>query len=527
MSAAPSPAPIPPWIDARLTAAFELAPIGIAHVSLDGGWLLVNRKLCEILGYSRVELLERRLQDLTHPEDLAVDLQHVSKLLAGEQETYTLDKRYIRKDGTIVWAKLTVSLVRDESSGVPLYFVWIVEDVSERKAVEAERERLETQFHHSQKMEAIGRLAGGVAHDFNNILTVITVNCELLLDELPAASPHRSDIDDIRQAAGRAASLTRQLLAFGRKQVLQPKPLNLNAVVAETARMLRRLIGEDIELVTIYDDTLGLITADPGQLQQVLVNLALNSRDAMPDGGVLIIETRQTSANLDAPHDHDAEVTTGGPYVVLEVTDTGHGMTEEIRARIFEPFFTTKEHGEGTGLGLATVYGIVEQSGGQIRVTSTPPCGTTFSIYLPQASGALEGRTLEAPVAMAGAGTETILVAEDEEALRSTTRRLLERQGYTVLEAPHPTEALRLIERHPGTIHLLLTDLIMPGMTGAELAEVITRLRPAMKVLFMSGYAKGAVLADGVLRRPGAFIQKPFTADELAKAVRNALAAAT
>jgi len=384
-----------------------------------------------------------------------------------------------------------------------------------------ELKRLEEQLRQAQKMEAVGRLAGGVAHDFNNLLTAILGSTELLLGGLPGANPLREDAEEIRRAAERAAALTRQLLAYSRRQVLKPEPLNLNTVVAEMDRLLRRLIGEDVVLVTALAPDLGTVRADPGQIEQVIVNLALNARDAMPQGGRLSVAT--TNIELDPAYVGDHAGAKAGPFVLLTVTDTGTGMDPETTAHLFEPFFTTKEVGKGTGLGLATVYGIVKQSGGYITVYSEPGQGTSFKIYLPrvpEASPVPKGPTAPRESTR---GTETILVVEDEPAVRSLSRRALEGSGYTVLAAATGADALELAERHDGPIDLLVTDVVMPGMSGRELAEQLAPRRPGLRVLYMSGYPGDAVVQRGGLAAGVAFLQKPFTPDGLARQVRAVL----
>ncbi|HYD54020.1 MAG TPA: two-component regulator propeller domain-containing protein [Gemmatimonadaceae bacterium] len=386
--------------------------------------------------------------------------------------------------------------------------------------VVADRKRTEEELRQSQKMDAVGRLAGGIAHDFNNLLTVIKGNTELALEALPDSDPVRTDLADVQRAAQRAASLTRQLLAFSRKQVLQPRLLRLDDVVSEVSRMLERTVGEDVRLHIALSADAAHVRADPGQLEQVLLNLVLNARDAMPRGGDLWIETRE----VDAPDASDAERAAAPmrPYVALAVRDTGIGMRPEVRERAFEPFFTTKEVGKGTGLGLSTVYGIVAQSGGFVQASSTVGAGSTFTVYLPRV--AEEGVTEDAaPLAAQPRGSETVLVAEDEPGVRQLVCAVLERAGYTVLRAADGSEALDLASAHVGRIDLLLTDVVMPGMSGRELAERLLPGRPATRVLFMSGYTEDAVVLHGVSTLGTAFLPKPFTPDVLARTVRAVL----
>ncbi len=384
-----------------------------------------------------------------------------------------------------------------------------------------ERQRLEIEFRQSQKMEAMGVLAGGVAHDFNNLLTVIGGYSEVLQARLPPNSPMQEQVAQIAQASERAALLTRQLLAFSRKQVLAPKVVNLNAVVRDISKMLRRLIGEDIELRLLLDFTIGQLRADPGQLGQVLLNLAINARDAMPRGGVLTVRTR--AATSDEAHRVALLAAPPGRYLLLEVADTGCGMDEPTQARIFEPFFTTKEAGKGTGLGLSTVYGIVAQSDGHIDVVSELGRGSSFRLYFPMVSEAVTARPIGDEVAAASRG-ETVLLVEDEAAVRSLARSALEAQGYRLLEARNGDEALALALSHPGDIHLLVTDLVMPAMSGRQLAERLTEARRATRVLYVSGYASEALLRYG--GSPGEavlLLQKPFTPRDLLLRVREAL----
>jgi signal transduction histidine kinase/CheY-like chemotaxis protein len=389
----------------------------------------------------------------------------------------------------------------------------------ERKRVEEALHGSEDQIRHLQKMEAVGRLAGGIAHDFNNLLTVITGYSQLLLGTLPVGDPMRRGVDLIQTTAQRAAGLTRQLLAFSRKQVLAPTVLDLNEVVPGMAAMLQRLIGETIELEFRPGQELGSVKVDLGQLEQVIVNLVVNARDAMPKGGRITLET----ANVELREDHARRhigVTTGS-YAMLTVTDTGTGMDPETQSHIFEPFFTTKEPGQGTGLGLATVYGIVRQSGGSISVDSEPGEGSTFTIYLPRVQEAPEKR--EAASLPPARGSETLLVVEDENEVRVLVQKILEDYGYIVLSAGTIAEALRIAERHAGPIHLLVTDMVMPQMSGSELAECLRSLRPEVAALYMSGYTDHAIVNDGRSGHGAPFIQKPFTPDALARKVREVL----
>ena len=384
-------------------------------------------------------------------------------------------------------------------------------------SVVADRKRAEEALRQSQKMEAVGQLAGGVAHDFNNLLTVIKGNTELALDDLDSRDAVREELLEIGRAADRASSLTRQLLAFSRKQILAPRTFSLNDMVKDVGRLLSRTVGEDIDLRFTLDETLGAVRADPGLIEQVLLNLVVNARDAMPRGGALTIATTK----VDAASLHDVAEAEDVPYVAITVTDTGTGMPQHVMDRIFEPFFTTKEQGKGTGLGLSTVYGSVKQSGGFVRVASAMGEGSAFTVYLP---GAVQVREeTRRKVEMGPGGTATVLLVEDEEAVRRLTARVLTRSGYKVLTAAHGAAALEVASGHDDVIDLLLTDVIMPGMSGRELAELLLPLRPGMRLLYASGYTQDAVIRSGVSSHETAFIQKPFTPTALLQKVRTVL----
>jgi PAS domain S-box-containing protein len=382
------------------------------------------------------------------------------------------------------------------------------------------RRQLEDQLRQAQKMEAVGMLAGGVAHDFNNLLTIISGYSQLILNNLSASDPNRHSAEQIMKAGERAAALTRQLLAFSRRQVLQPKVFELNKLVASLSTMLQRLIGEDVELRLVLPPEVGRVSADPGQIEQVLMNLAVNARDAMPQGGILTIETsnRQIGEEYTGRH----ITVKPGSYIQLSVSDTGSGMDQATKARLFEPFFTTKAPGRGTGLGLSTVFGIVKQSGGNVEVYSEPGHGTSVKVYLPSIDQQAFIETAD-PRRKTARGTETILLAEDDEMVRSLVRETLEREGYKVIESADPVEARRIADHHKGNIQLLITDVVMPKLSGRELAEQLIRRRPDLKVLYMSGYTDNAVLNSGILHQDVAFLQKPFTPSALAEKVREVL----
>ncbi len=421
-----------------------------------------------------------------------------------------------RKDGTAFWNSLALTPVRD-GGGRVTSFVGVQTDVTARR-------QLEAQYRQAQKMEAVGRLAGGVAHDFNNLLSVILSYAELLSNDLKPDDPMRADIEQIRTAGLRATDLTRQLLAFSRQQVLEARVLNFNEVIGGMEKMLGRLLGADIELTILAAPRLGNVKADPGQLEQIIMNLAVNARDAMPKGGHLTLETG--NIHLDADYASSHHEVQPGPYVELAVSDNGEGMGKETMARIFEPFFTTKDKAKGTGLGLATVFGIVKQSGGHIFVYSEPGKGTTFRIYLPQVGAAAQPLAGPEPAPDADGATGTILLVEDEDQVRAVARTILRRQGYVVLDASNGGEALLICEQHGANIDLLLTDVVLPRMSGRQLAERLAPVRPSMKVLYMSGYTDDAILQHGILDSGVAFLQKPITPVSLTRRVREVLRAA-
>jgi PAS domain S-box-containing protein len=494
-------------------STFDEAPIGIAHTSLEGRWLRVNRSLCGLLGYTQADLMATSFMAVTHADDVEQDTREMKRLSEGAIPKYEREKRYLHKDGHFVSAKLTAVLHRD-AAGSPRYFISTVEDVTGRV-------RLEGQLRQGQKMEAVGRLAGGIAHDFNNLLTVIIGYSDLVLHQLEPGAPVRGDVEEIRHAGKSAAALTQQLLAFSRRQILQPQILDLNAIVTHMGELLRRLIGEDVELRTRLAEPLDRVCADAGQVEQIVMNLALNARDAMPQGGSLTVETanEELDARWVAQHPGASE----GHHVMLAISDTGIGMDQEVQAHLFEPFFTTKEPGKGTGLGLATVYGIVKQSGGSIFVYSEPGHGTTIKIFLPrtqQAADPADGLRAAPPHR---GGTETILLVEDQDAVRLVTRKILGHHGYTVLEAAGGAEALSLLEKHDGHVHLLLTDVIMPGLSGRDLAERLAAGRPHLRVLYTSGYTDDTVVLRRMLDAGVAFLQKPYTPDVLLGRVRDLL----
>jgi PAS domain S-box-containing protein len=609
---------------------FDESPVGTAHADLNGRWVRVNRRLCEILGYAEQELTRESLLSIAHPDESEVASQALRDLLAGALAQFETESRFRRRDGSYIWVQPNIRLHRD-GSGKPRYFVVAIQDISARKSAEqrlwhtvrhlqavvsslpvalwaldkagiitlsegqllprfgvkpgdlvgrsqfelfkdhpdvleatrraiageavhtigsiadgifevwysplageggavvgtigitleiTDRLRLEEKYRQAQKMEAIGRLAGGIAHDFNNLLTAIIGYGELALADLPEGSTVREDVMEMFKAGQSAAGLTHQLLAFSRQQKLQPQVVDVNATVDRMQSLLRRLIGEDVTLETRLADGLDPIYADPSQIEQIVMNLAVNARDAMPGGGHLLVETRNIQVK---PEMRDQTGSSEGAHVLLTVSDTGTGMSQEVKHRLFEPFFTTKERGKGTGLGLATVYGIVNQSGGSIAVDSELGKGTSFRIYMP-VDPPPAVRAAQGPESAAAnlRGTETILLVEDQSEVRSVARDILQRQGYTVLEAAGPAEAVRIAGASV-PIALLLTDIVLPDMSGGELASRLRSNRPGLRIIYTSGYS-GDRLVEYDQTDPGApFVQKPFTPRSLLAKVREVL----
>jgi PAS domain S-box-containing protein len=497
----------------RLRTIVELAPDGIFVVSDQGQVLEVNQAACKQLGYTRGQLLQLRLSDIVAPRFA----ERIAARLRGKVPSGSYESAHIRADGVEIPVELSVTKI--VFRGQPA-FIGITRDTSERKRAEEQRQKLEQQLRQAQKMEAIGRLAGGIAHDFNNLLMVIQSCTEMLQDGLPAHDGLRRNTQEIMKAAERAASLTRQMLAFSRKQILSPVVLDLNAVIGEAAKMIKRLIGEDIEFRVSAVGSLWAIKADSDQIVQVLMNLCVNARDAMPQGGTLTIATGDATVKeggvIGQPY------VPPGDYVRLSVTDTGTGMSKEIQEHIFDPFFTTKEVSKGTGLGLATVYGIVKQSGGYVWFDSEVGQGTCFTIYLPRVKGTVASE-MSAKSEKGPRGRETLLVTEDEEALRESICDYLRNLGYTVLGASSGREALSVASQHEGHIDLLITDLVMPKMSGRELSQMLGSLRPDMKTICMSGYSDDAMLRHGIHELGAIFLQKPFSLGTLARKVRDAL----
>jgi len=495
----------------RYRSMVQTAVYGIYRSSLEGQFLDVNPALIGMLGYSSaLEVLA-----LNPQKDVFFDPSEYARLVDEFHRTGRMDGfevRWKRKDGSAITVRISGRAVASENEPADVLEA-IAEDITERRV-------LEDQFRQSQKMEAVGRLAGGIAHDFNNLLTVVSGYTEVLLGELTPGNPLHSKAEAIQQASDRATTLTRQLLAFSRKQLLELKVIDINAIVEDMERLLRPLIGEDIELTTQLTTNVGCTRADAGQLEQVIMNLVVNAKDAMPNGGKICIRTADVI--LDDSYRPENTFIKQGHYVMVSVSDTGQGMDRETQARIFEPFFTTKEKGKGTGLGLSTVYGIIKQSAGYVFVQSELGRGTTFNIYLPRVDEPSQAHGV-APVSLAVAGgSETILLVEDEESVRQLVRETLEARGYRVLEAENGNAALALAAQHSESIDLIVTDVIMPGLSGHELVQHLQATRPATKVLYLSGYAEDAV-STPLTESPKAFLQKPFTLQNLSRKVREVL----
>jgi PAS domain S-box-containing protein len=490
--------PMPMWIYDRETLAF----------------VLVNDAAVRHYGYSREEFATMTLADIRPPEDVPALRENVARAMRFDEGDVW---RHRRKDGSILHVEVRAH--EFEVGNRPVRLV-LCHDVTQRAHAEEALRKTEEQLRHAQKMEAVGRLAGGVAHDFNNLLSVILSYADLLLADLKPVEPMREEIDQIRKAAQRAADLTRRLLTFSRQQILDPKIIDLNDVLEQMNKLLQRIIGGDVELVLLCARSLGRMRVDRGSIEQVIMNLVVNARDAMPTGGKLTMETVNVMVDEERAREHLG--TSPGPHVMLAVSDTGVGMDRATQGRIFEPFFTTKEMGKGTGLGLSTVFGIVQQSGGSIWVYSEPGRGTSFKVYFPCVDGAVdEVRSVERPATLRG--SETVLLVEDDEQVRAVARGILRRHGYRVLEARNGGEAMLLCESHAQPIHLLISDVVMPLMSGPELAQRLAQGRPEMKVLCMSGYTDDSVVRHGVMDSDIAYLQKPITPEALTRKVREVL----
>lgn len=500
-------------------AMFERSAVGEVQIDpVTGRYLRVNQKFCKMLGYSAAELLGRCSADLTHPDDMA-SVQQLDRLMQGTIDQFSLEKRYLRKDGSSIWCHVTSMVIRDMHNR-PHYITSAIEDVTERKQIESELFNREEQLRRSQRLEAVGCLAGGVAHEFNNLLQVMLGYARFAWDVLPPDADCRKDLEQVIDAGEQAARLTRQLLSFSRQQVLQAASIDPGELVGSLAKLLRPLIGEHIELQTALADDVGQVHADPALLEQMLMNLSINARDAMPAGGQLLLKVER--ATLSEKYCELHPPAKPGNYVLFSVTDTGHGMSAAVKSRIFDPFYTTKEVGKGTGLGLAMVYGAVQQHGGHINVYSEVGRGTTFRIYLPD-SAPQAPEIAKAAAATPRGGAETILIAEDEPMVLGVAVRILTKAGYQVLTAADGRTALELFESHINEVSLALLDAVMPGLTGHEVHEQIKLSKPGLPVVFCTGYdpqmAQVKTLVEDGLR----LVQKPYDPEVLLHAVRDAL----
>ncbi len=492
-------------------STFELAAVGIAHYDVNGQILRANRKLCEITGYSKEELFTKKFQDITYPDDLELQANKINKLISGELDSFSLEKRLIRKDGSIIWVKITISLVR-KPTGEPDYFISVAEDITGRL-------KLEEQLRQIQKLESIGTLAGGIAHDFNNVLMGVLGNAEILKMHVKPEDPLTHYINEIIFTAEHGAKLTKQILAFSRKQVLDIKPVDLNEIIKNIQKMLRRLVTENITIETRFFDRELIIIADESQISQVLINLVTNAKDAMPKGGRITVATSYFEM------DEDFIATQGfgveGKYALLVIEDTGLGIDKKVLPHIFEPFFTTKEAGMGTGLGLAVVHGIVSQHGGFINVYSEVGRGTSFKIYLPLAERAKVETKKEAEVKKIY-GSETILIAEDDRMIREISVNLLNMLGYKVVEAADGLEAVKKFKESKDKIRLLILDGVMPRLDGKDVFKEIQKISPDIKAIFMSGYTED-IFSTAELPPNTVYIQKPVKFAQLAKMIRELL----
>jgi PAS domain S-box-containing protein len=496
-------------------SAFDAAPVGLVHVGLDGRWLRVNQRLCDALGYSADELQRPAVQELVQrPDDAHQEAEWFRQLAAGTRDRHVIDEqRYRCRDGTDIWARVNMSVHRD-TEGRCRYGIAVIDDITRRRTHEA-------QLRQAAKMDAIGRVTSGVAHEFNNLLTVIIGFAEIVIAGAPAASQNEDDLGEIIKAAGRAASLTRQLLAFGRRQVLPSAALDVNVLITQMIGTLGRLIGDDVEVTLELAPDLAPALADRGQLEQVLMSLVLNARDAMPQGGRVTIATAEAEPDNSSTH-READVS--GNYVMLSITDTGPGMTAEARQRLFEPLFSIGNVGDRAGLALSTTYGIVKQSEGYISVDSEPGRGTTFKVYLPRSSDKAAATAPDPVAGVAAAGQwPTVLLVEDDPGTRQVAGRILDHAGYRVLEAANGDDAEKLFARHADSVDLVLTDMVMPVCGGRELSRRLRQRTPAVRLLYMSGCTEQSAVHQAGLDRHIPFVEKPFTAAELVTQVRNAL----
>jgi PAS domain S-box-containing protein len=503
----------------RFKELFDEAPVGYYELDTEGYITQVNQTELEMLGNTTQEMIGKPIWDFLEERETA--RQSLTSKLAGTSlAAKAIERSCKRKNGSTIPVIIEERLLKDRGGRI-IGMRSTMQDITERNRKEKEMAALQEQFRQSQKMEAIGRLAGGIAHDFNNLLTIIKGYSQLFRADFKEGDPQRGNIEQITKASDRASGLIRQLLAFSRRQILEMKVLDLNFVLRDLERMLRRVIGEDIELITLLTDDLGRVKTDQGQFEQVVMNLAVNAKDAMPNGGKLTLETANVDVDESYARSHIGVIP--GRYVMLSVSDTGVGMAPEVRDQVFEPFFTTKEKGKGTGLGLSTVYGIVKQSEGHIWVYSEPGKGTTFKIYLPRVEEAFDEIDERVLIGELPHGSETILVVEDEEGVLKLTIDLLTLHGYKALGARNAEDASRLGEQHKGPIPMMITDIVMPGINGPALYESLASVHPEMKVLYMSGYTEDTIALRGILEKGMNYIQKPFSMEELTQKVRGVL----
>ena len=498
----------------KFRIAFENAPLGMSMIHPDGGYIAVNEALCRMFGYTREELLAGTINRITHPDDVEASMRWIRKMASGDQSEPEIEKRYIHKDGHVLWGLVRSQWVKNED-GTPRLSVTHVLDITARK----EAELATAQRHQAQKMEALGYLAGGIAHDFNNLLTAMGGNAELALEAADAERRARH-LREVLKGVAMAADLTRRLLTFSRKQPVDPRILDFNEVVVQTTQMLKRLLREDLDFQTRMDPELGRARFDLSQLEQILINLVVNARDAMPRGGKLTIETSNVLIGEGYARIHPDVLP--GPYVLLAVSDNGTGMTEETRRRIFEPFYTTKEPGQGTGLGLAMVYGAVRQNQGHIEVYSELGLGSTFKIYLPRVDLPADSLSPETR-APAARGDERVMIVEDDPMVAAFAAEALTGKGYRVVTCANGPEALRALGQAPDPVELVIVDVVMPTMSGREFAELAMALRPGLRVLFASGYSQNVIERHGVLEPGLNFLPKPYSLEALAHKVRAML----
>ncbi len=505
--------------EGRFRSTFEQAAVGIVHAAPDGRFLMINQRFCNIVGYTQEEMLTKTFPKITHPDDLNADLEQVQRLLENKVQTFSMEKRYIRKNGSHVWVNLTVSLVR-KPSGEPKYFIGVIEDIENRKQVEEEKKKLEALLQQAQKMEAIGTLAGGIAHDFNNILFPIVGYAEMMLYDFPEDNPHRNNTNEILQGAKRAGDLVKQILTFSRQAAQELKPLMVQLIIKEVLKLIRSSLPTTIEIKQYISNNCGLVMADPTQIHQVAMNLMTNAFHAMEDeGGKLEVTLKEVELGLDDLTDPSM---TPGAYVCLTVSDTGAGIDKALMDRIFDPYFTTKEKDKGTGLGLAVVHGIVKSYKGAIKVYSEPGEGTAFHVYLPVIKSQVETEESEA-VTPVQKGTDRILLVDDEDPIVRMEKQMLERLGYDVTERTSSVEALEAFRDSPGKFDLVITDMTMPNMTGVQLSQKLLEIRPDIPIIICTGFSTKIDGEKATAVGIRGYVMKPVIMSEIAKKIREVL----